>query len=139
MISGVASGSCVEFVGAYSYLIRWSFNITLLIIGVFATAAGISPDCVALCSFATVWSIRVGGNLLFDSAVFLSKCYPSFTPLLYTNITPIEFISASHQCLLTVLSIWRAFGQLVGSLVRPDYRTFCGDGPDVCVCRLHGR
>lgn len=129
MISGVASESCVESVGAYSSLIRWSFNITLLIIGVFATAAGISPECVALCSFAAVWSIHVGGNLLVDSAVFLSKCYPSFAPLLYTNITPIEFISASHQCLLTVLSIWWAFGQLVGSLVRPDDRTFCGGWP----------
>ena len=29
-----------------------------------------------------------------------------------------EFIPASHQYLLTVLSIWWAFGQLLGSLVR---------------------
>lgn len=33
-------------------------------------------------------------------------------------ITPPEFVPASHQYLLTVLSVWWAFGQLLGSLVR---------------------
>ncbi|KAI0357552.1 MFS general substrate transporter [Trametes cingulata] len=78
---------------------KWCFNITLLITGVFAIAAGGSPNYIALCSLAAVWSIGVGGNLPVDSAVFL------------------EFIPASHQYLLTILSIWWAFGQLVGSLV----------------------
>ncbi|KAH9841719.1 MFS general substrate transporter [Rhodofomes roseus] len=78
---------------------RWCFNLTLLITGVFAIAAGASPNYIALCSLAAVWSIGVGGNLPVDSAVFL------------------EFIPASHQYLLVVLSIWWAFGQLVGSLV----------------------
>ncbi|OSC97469.1 MFS general substrate transporter [Trametes coccinea BRFM310] len=78
---------------------KWCFNITLFITGVFAIAAGGSPNYIALCSLAAVWSIGVGGNLPVDSAVFL------------------EFIPASHQYLLTILSIWWAFGQLVGSLV----------------------
>ncbi|KAI0769081.1 sugar transporter [Trametes elegans] len=78
---------------------KWCFNITLLITGVFAIAAGGSQNYIALCALATVWSIGVGGNLPVDSAVFL------------------EFIPASHQYLLTILSIWWAFGQLVGSLV----------------------
>ncbi|KAI0632310.1 MFS general substrate transporter [Trametes polyzona] len=78
---------------------KWCFNITLLITGVFAVAAGASPNYIALCSLAAVWSVGVGGNLPVDSAVFL------------------EFIPASHQYLLTILSIWWAFGQLVGSLV----------------------
>ncbi|PIL22729.1 MFS general substrate transporter [Ganoderma sinense ZZ0214-1] len=78
---------------------KWCFNITLFITGIFAIAAGGSPNSIALCSLAAVWSIGVGGNLPVDSAVFL------------------EFIPASHQWLLTVLSIWWAFGQLVGSLV----------------------
>ena len=52
---------------------RWAFNITLLVTGVFATAAGASPGYVALCSLAAVWSIGVGGNLPVDSAVFLGK------------------------------------------------------------------
>ncbi len=50
---------------------RISFNITLLITGVFALAAGGSPNYVALSSFAAVWSIGVGGNLPVDSAIFL--------------------------------------------------------------------
>ncbi|KAL1950453.1 hypothetical protein VTO73DRAFT_5577 [Trametes versicolor] len=74
---------------------KWCFNITLLITGVFAVAAGGSPNFVVLCSLTAVWNVGVGGNLPVDSAVFL----------------------ASHQYLLTVLSIWWAFGQLVGSLV----------------------
>ena len=55
----------------YSIRRRWAFNITLFITGVFATASGASPGFVALCSFAAVWSIGVGGNLPVDSAVFL--------------------------------------------------------------------
>jgi len=43
--------------------------------------------------------VGVGGNLPVDSAVFL------------------EFVPVSHQYLLTVLSIWWAIGQLIGSLV----------------------
>ncbi|KAH7883309.1 MFS general substrate transporter [Phlebopus sp. FC_14] len=79
---------------------RWSFNITLLITGVFGVAAGGSPNYTTLCSLAAAWSVGVGGNLPVDSAVFL------------------EFVPASHQYLLTVLSIWWAIGQLLGSLVR---------------------
>jgi MFS family permease len=41
----------------------------------------------------------VGGNLPVDSAIFLEAC------------------PATHQYLLTVLSIWWAFGQLIGALV----------------------
>ncbi|KAF9233402.1 major facilitator superfamily domain-containing protein [Melanogaster broomeanus] len=95
---------------------RWSFNLTLLITGVFALAAGASPNYVTLCSLAAVWSIGVGGNLPVDSAVFL------------------EFTPASHQYLLTVLSIWWAFGQLLGSLVAwpliSDYS--CPGLPEPC-------
>jgi hypothetical protein len=50
---------------------RWAFNLTLLITGVFGVAAGGSPNSVALCALAAVWSIGVGGNLPVDSAVFL--------------------------------------------------------------------
>ncbi|TDL22414.1 MFS general substrate transporter [Rickenella mellea] len=78
---------------------RWSFNITLFITSVFALSAAGSPNFVALAVFAAFWSVGVGGNLPVDSAVFL------------------EFVPGSHQYLLTVLSIWWAFGQLVGSLV----------------------
>lgn len=62
----------------------------------------------------------MGGNLPVDSAVFLGKHCLFSAPLLYANVITIEFVPASHQYLLTVLSIWWAFGQLIGSLVRPD-------------------
>ena len=52
---------------------KWCFNITLFITGIFAIAAGGSPDSIALCSLAAVWSIGVGGNLPVDSAVFLGE------------------------------------------------------------------
>ncbi|TFK18623.1 MFS general substrate transporter [Coprinopsis marcescibilis] len=96
---GLLLGAAFWGVGADIWGRKISFNITLLIVGIFALAAGGSPNFVALTSFATVWSIGVGGNLPVDSAIFL------------------EFIPASHQYLLTILSIWWALGQLVGSLV----------------------
>ncbi|RPD62611.1 MFS general substrate transporter [Lentinus tigrinus ALCF2SS1-7] len=96
---GLLVGAAFWGVGSDVWGRKWCFNITLFITGIFAIAAGASPNAVALCSLAAVWSVGVGGNLPVDSAVFL------------------EFIPASHQWLLTVLSIWWAFGQLVGSLV----------------------
>ncbi|KAL0961341.1 hypothetical protein HGRIS_006297 [Hohenbuehelia grisea] len=96
---GLLVGAAVWGVGADVWGRKISFNITLLIVGVFAVVAGASPNFVALTSFAALWSIGVGGNLPVDSSIFL------------------EFVPASHQYLLTVLSIWWAFGQLLGSLV----------------------
>ncbi|KAG7086528.1 MFS sugar transporter [Marasmius oreades] len=96
---GLLVGAVFWGVGSDIWGRRVSFNITLLITGVFALAAGGSPNYVALCSLAAVWSVGVGGNLPVDSAIFL------------------EFVPATHQYLLTVLSIWWAFGQLLGSLI----------------------
>ncbi|KAF9022536.1 MFS general substrate transporter [Hymenopellis radicata] len=96
---GLLVGAVFWGVGSDVWGRRLSFNITLLIAGVFAAAAGGSPNFVTVSSLAAVWSIGVGGNLPVDSAIFL------------------EFIPASHQYLLTVLSMWWAFGQLLGSLI----------------------
>lgn len=60
---------------------RWAFNLTLLIVGVFGTAAGGSNSFTTLSSLAAAWSIGVGGNLPVDSAIFL------------------EFVPGSHQYL----------------------------------------
>lgn len=79
---------------------RWSFNITLLIAGIFGLAAGGSSDFLALASLLAVLGVGVGGNLPVDSAVFL------------------DFVPGSHQYLLTVLSIWWSLGQLFVNLVR---------------------
>jgi hypothetical protein len=59
---------------------RISFNITMLIIAVFALAAAGSPNWHALVSFAALWSVGVGGNLPVDSAIFLGKFLNSLIP-----------------------------------------------------------
>jgi hypothetical protein len=79
---------------------RLSFNMTLFITGVFGVAAGASPNAIALCAFAALWSIGVGGNYPVDSATFLGmpavttgpSCFTSYGDafqnfcLLHTNI-----------------------------------------------------
>ena len=58
-----------------------------------------------------------GGNLPVDSAVFLGKQMSFPLPELLIDLFMPDFIPASHQYLLTVLSIWWCLGQLVCSLV----------------------
>ena len=73
-----------EYMSSSHAVVRWSFDTTLLIVGIFATAAGASPNYIALCSFAAVWSIGVGGNLPVDSAIFLGNrysCQPHYCSL----------------------------------------------------------
>jgi len=107
--------------------IRLSFNLTLFITGVFALSGGASPNSITLCFLAAAWSIGVGGNLPVDSAIFLGMSGAVIGVLpqagfrvhqLIAYGTPItEFLPATHQYLLTVLSVWWALGQLLGSLV----------------------
>lgn len=78
---------------------RWAFNLTIGITAVFGLIASGSPNFAALGCFAALWSIGVGGNLPVDSAIFL------------------EFLPGTHQYLLTVLSIFWAFAQLVATLI----------------------
>jgi len=78
---------------------RWAFNTTLFISGIFAIAAGGSSNFTTLAVLFGLLGIGVGGNLPVDSAVFL------------------EFIPGRNQYLLTIMSIWWAAGQLLGSLV----------------------
>ncbi|KAL4266721.1 MFS transporter superfamily protein [Pleurotus pulmonarius] len=96
---GLLVGAAFWGVGSDIWGRKISFSITLLIVGIFSIVAGASPNYIALTTFAALWSVGVGGNLPVDSSIFL------------------EFVPASHQYLLTVLSIWWAFGQLLGSLV----------------------
>ncbi|KAF8870172.1 MFS general substrate transporter [Infundibulicybe gibba] len=78
---------------------RWSFNLTLLIAGIFGLVAGASPNFVTLASLIAVLGIGVGGNMPVDSAVFL------------------DFVPASHQYMLTIMSVWWSLGQLLVSLL----------------------
>jgi len=115
---GLLIGAVFWGVGSDIWGRSLSFNVTLLIVGIFSTAAGASPNYIALCSFAAVWSVGVGGNLPVDSSIFL------------------EFVPASHQWLLTVLSVWWAFGQLFGSLIAwPLITNFSCPNPKVSCTR----
>ncbi|KAF8809939.1 MFS general substrate transporter [Phlegmacium glaucopus] len=78
---------------------RWCFNVTLFLAGVFGLAAGGSPNFITLASLLAVVGVGVGGNLPVDSAVFL------------------DLVPASHQYLLTFMSIFWCLGQLVVSLL----------------------
>ncbi|KAF2280072.1 MFS general substrate transporter [Westerdykella ornata] len=78
---------------------RWAFNLTIGITAVFGLVAAGSPNFGAIATFAALWSVGVGGNLPVDSAIFL------------------EFLPASHQYLLTVLSIDWALAQVFATLV----------------------
>ncbi|KAF8442098.1 MFS general substrate transporter [Boletus edulis BED1] len=76
-----------------------SFNATLFIGGIFGIAAGGGLNFVSFSSLIACMGFGVGGNLPVDGALYL------------------EFIPASHQWTLTLLSVWWAFGQLVASLI----------------------
>lgn len=95
---------------------KWAFNLTIGITGVFGLISAGSPNFAAICVFAALWSVGVGGNLPVDSAIFL------------------EFLPASHQYLLTVLSIDWAFAQLVAALVAwPTLGNFTCQEDTVCT------
>ncbi|EIN05730.1 MFS general substrate transporter [Punctularia strigosozonata HHB-11173 SS5] len=96
---GLLVGAIFWGVGCDIWGRRWSFNLTLLVAGIFGLAAGGSPNFVTLASVTAVLGIGVGGNMPVDSAVFL------------------DFVPAPHQYLLTLMSIWWSIGQLLASLV----------------------
>ena len=73
--------------------------MTIGITSVFGLISASSPNFAAIGVFAALWSVGVGGNLPVDSAIFL------------------EFLPGSHQYLLTILSVFWAFAQLLATLV----------------------
>lgn len=76
-----------------------AFNLTLGTAAFWGMVSASSPSFAALGVFAALWSFGVGGNLPVDSAIFL------------------EFLPASHQYLLTVLSVDWALAQVLATLV----------------------
>jgi MFS family permease len=96
---GLLAGALFWGFGCDVFGRRWAFNLTLGITAVFGMAAAGSPTFAAAGVFAALWSFGVGGNLPVDSAIYL------------------EFLPASHQFLLTVLSVAWAVAQVVATLV----------------------
>ncbi|ETS83213.1 hypothetical protein PFICI_05089 [Pestalotiopsis fici W106-1] len=87
-------GISADFIGR-----KPAFNMTLLIGGVFALGAGASNSFLTFCIMWAFIGTAAGGNVPVDNMIFL------------------EFIPESHQYLLTALSVWWIFGQLVVSLI----------------------
>lgn len=96
----------------------WSFNITLLITGIFGLATGGAHNFVTLASLFAVAGVGVGGNMPVDSAVFLGDIAEYHIHRSFLTSSCIEFVPASHQWLLTLMAIWWSIGQLLASLVR---------------------
>ena len=96
---GLLAGAVFWGFGCDVFGRKWGFNLTLGITAVWGMIAAGAPTFAAAGVFAALWSFGVGGNLPVDSAIFL------------------EFLPASHQYLLTVLSVDWAFAQVVATLV----------------------
>ncbi|KAI0877177.1 major facilitator superfamily domain-containing protein [Hypoxylon argillaceum] len=96
---GLLAGAIFWGFGCDVFGRRWAFNLTLGLTALWGLVAAGSPNFAAIGSFAALWSFGVGGNLPVDSAIFL------------------EFLPASHQYLLTVLSVDWALAQVVANLI----------------------
>ncbi|KAJ9620738.1 uncharacterized protein PV06_03357 [Exophiala oligosperma] len=95
LIAGLVVGASFWGLGADLIGRRLAFNLTLLIAGVFGTAAGAAPNFVGCAVLVSLCGFGVGGNLPVDSAVFL------------------EFLPGTHQYLLEILAVWWSFGQMI--------------------------
>ncbi|KAI0790125.1 MFS general substrate transporter [Irpex lacteus] len=115
---GLLVGALIWGLGTDIWGRRISFNLTLLIAGVFGLAAGGANSFVSLASLLAVVGVGVGGNMPVDSAVFL------------------DFVPGSHQYLLTILSIWWSLGQLFVNLIAwPLIANFsCSQGAPAGSC-----
>ncbi|KAE9990372.1 hypothetical protein EG327_001510 [Venturia inaequalis] len=96
---GLSIGS--TFWGVASDIIgrRIAFNATLLICGVFGALVAAGPSWIVTALLFGCMGLGVGGNLPVDGALFL------------------EFIPATSQNLLTLLSVWWPVGQLLASVM----------------------
>lgn len=96
---GLLAGAVFWGFGCDIFGRKWAFNLTLGLAAVWGMVAAGSPTFAAIGVFAALWSFGVGGNLPVDSAIFL------------------EFLPASHQYLLTVLSVDWAIAQVIANLI----------------------
>jgi MFS family permease len=96
---GLLAGALFWGFGCDVFGRKWAFNLTLGVTAVFGMIAAGSPNFAAVGVFAALWSFGVGGNLPVDSAIYL------------------EFLPASHQYLLTVLSVAWAIAQVIATLI----------------------
>ena len=96
---GLLAGAVFWGFGCDIFGRKWGFNLTLGLTAVWGMVAASAPNFAAAGVFAALWSFGVGGNLPVDSAIFL------------------EFLPASHQYLLTILSLDWAIAQVITTLI----------------------
>lgn len=99
LFSGLTVGAATWGVLADIVGRRFSFNMTLLIAGVFGVAMGGARSFTALGGLIAALGFGLGGSLPVDGMLFL------------------EFIPGRMQYLLTLLSVFWPLGQLLVSLV----------------------
>ncbi|RVX66123.1 hypothetical protein B0A52_10057 [Exophiala mesophila] len=128
-VNRVAYSSIAYYVGMIWGASFWSisadfigrkpaFNLTLLIGGIFGLAVGGVSNFIGFCVMWAIIGTAAGGNVPVDSMIFL------------------EFVPGSHQYLLTALSAWWNFGQVIVSLVGwvfiANYTCPTGSTPETC-------
>ncbi|CAG7560101.1 unnamed protein product [Fusarium equiseti] len=96
---GLSIGSFFWGIGSDFLGRRIAFNTTLLITSVFGIMSAYAQSWGSVCFFFAALGFGVGGNLPVDGALFL------------------EFLPDASSALLTLLSVWWPFGQLVSSLI----------------------
>ncbi|KAK5996849.1 MFS siderochrome iron transporter 1 [Cladobotryum mycophilum] len=96
---GLLAGAVFWGFGCDIFGRKIAFNMTLGLTAVWGMVAAGSPNFAAIGVFDALWSFGVGGNLPVDSAIFL------------------EFLPASHQYLLTILSLDWSIAQVIANLV----------------------
>ncbi|TVY30228.1 putative MFS-type transporter protein [Lachnellula hyalina] len=87
-------GISADFIGR-----KPAFNLTLLIGGIFGAAVAGLSHFPSFCGMWAIIGFAAGGNVPVDSMIFL------------------EFVPGSHQYLLTALSAWWNFGQVIVALI----------------------
>ncbi|OJA13522.1 hypothetical protein AZE42_10522 [Rhizopogon vesiculosus] len=114
---GLFAGALFWGLGCDIWGRRWPFHITLFITGIFGLAVGGAPSFVALASLFAVVTSGVAGNMPVDNTLFLGEKQFASGCTGWLNQTNPDFVPASHQYLLSTLSIWWGLGQLLTSLI----------------------
>ncbi|GAA6019707.1 hypothetical protein JCM10207_009237 [Rhodosporidiobolus poonsookiae] len=114
-------GLAVDIIGR-----RWAFNLTCLISSVFGLLFAAPSNYGALCFFAAMVGLGVGGNIPIDATITL------------------EFLPTNRRFLLCALSTFQPLGVVISSLVAwgltPRYACdtdlpSCGSGETPCCTR----
>lgn len=95
---------------------RIAFNLTIAVTSLFGLVAASAPSFAAIGIFVTFWSVGVGGNLPVGK--LCRRKWPTRRLIVATDSAIfLEFLPGTHQYLLTVLSIFWAFAQVIATLV----------------------